>query len=411
MNNLLSLKKNLLIRFARFNTIITSLKALDEGFYRRNMLEVFRASTSSMESKGSRRLEKSKDFDDEDYAYGSKEALKRYLDEMNKGVQRNQQAFYYLENAAYQLPPDALYLMGAIYLTDECVKKDIASALRMDNLNITMEEYIRLEEEKAQKHKKVFNWETAKYGKIWYDEDIYDLRSVETEFPAIALNDGLSSEKTLSYEPTVSSLNNEIDFKISFDDSDDEDYTNEFSAIVYNDAQTSKSDLLTEPILSPQHINEFDLNDETSLSEYDEEERNILYFNDLFPFSIIHPNDLKSEKDNDDNKIDNSSGVANILEAKEASSGQVTPATDLENLKQRWELFRVSCDQAEEFVEPAKLRIGSECWVDVATGSVAGKPGQAVTPGLPLISAGRLEQISKVVRLLVIELQQSSRSA
>ncbi|GKC23554.1 hypothetical protein Tco_1025704 [Tanacetum coccineum] len=62
MNNLLSLKKNLLIRFARFNTIITSLKALDEGFYRRNMLEVFRASTSSMESKGSRRLEKSKDL-------------------------------------------------------------------------------------------------------------------------------------------------------------------------------------------------------------------------------------------------------------------------------------------------------------------------------------------------------------
>ncbi|GJZ81127.1 hypothetical protein Tco_0646121 [Tanacetum coccineum] len=53
----------------------------------------------------------------------------------------------------------------------------------MDDPNITMEEYIRLEEEKAQKHGKVFNWETAKYGKIWYDEDIHDLRSVETEFP------------------------------------------------------------------------------------------------------------------------------------------------------------------------------------------------------------------------------------
>ncbi|GJY56077.1 putative reverse transcriptase domain-containing protein [Tanacetum coccineum] len=62
------------------------------------------------------------------------------------------------------------------------------------------------------------------------------------------------------------------------------------------DAPTSKSDLLTELILSPQHINEFDLNDETSFSEYDEEEQNILYFNDLFPFNIIHTDDLKQKK-------------------------------------------------------------------------------------------------------------------
>ncbi|GJU78854.1 hypothetical protein Tco_1275924 [Tanacetum coccineum] len=168
----------------------------------------------------------------------------------------------------------------------------------MDDLNITMEEYISLEEEKDQK-----------CGKV----------SVESEFPAIAFNDEVSS-KTLSREPTISSLNNKIDFRVSFDDSDDEDYTptvsylddldffkefeNEFPAIVYNDAQTSKSDLLTEPILSPQHIDEFDLNDEISLSKYDEEKQNVLYFNDRFPFNIICPDDLKSEKDNDNNEID-----------------------------------------------------------------------------------------------------------
>ncbi|GJS10277.1 hypothetical protein Tco_0367073 [Tanacetum coccineum] len=186
-----------------------------------------------------------------------------------------------------------------------------------------MEEYIRLEEEKAHRHGKVYNWETAKYGKIWYDEDVHDLRSVETEFPAIVFNDELSSEKILSCEPTVSSLdNNEIDFRISFDESDDEDYTmifdknlfsyktdsengnekvnvpsftslepkvscfndldffkdyeNEFPAIVYNDALTSKSDFLTEPTLSPQDIDEFDLKDETSLSDYDEVEKSVL---------------------------------------------------------------------------------------------------------------------------------------
>ncbi|GKD75805.1 hypothetical protein Tco_1334087 [Tanacetum coccineum] len=202
----------------------------------------------------------------------------------------------------------------------------------MDDPNITMEEYLKLEEEKARKRGKVFNWETVKYGNIWYDEDIHDLRSVKTKFSAISFNNEVSS-KTLSCEPTISSLNDEIDFRVLFDDSDDEDYmendnekvnlpspkptvsylddldffkyfVNEFPAIVYNDSQTSKSDLLTKPILNPQHINEFDLNDETSLSEYDEEEQNVLYFNDLFPFNIIPLDDLKSEKDNDNNDID-----------------------------------------------------------------------------------------------------------
>ncbi|GKE29940.1 hypothetical protein Tco_1445324 [Tanacetum coccineum] len=218
----------------------------------------------------------------------------------------------------------------------------------MHDPNITMEEYIRLEEEKARRRDKVYNWETAAYGKIWYDEDVHDLRSVENEFPAIVFNDSLTSEVTL----------NEIDFRVSFDESDDEDYTvmfdknsfsyktiyvndlktdsendnekvnmpsfpspeptvscfddldffkdfeNEFLAIVYNDAQTSKSDLLTEPIFIPQHIDEFNWKDETSSSKCDEEEQNVLNFNDIFPFNVIYPNDSKSDKDNDDDKVD-----------------------------------------------------------------------------------------------------------
>ncbi|GKG06157.1 hypothetical protein Tco_0326243 [Tanacetum coccineum] len=88
----------------------------------------------------------------------------------------------------------------------------------MDNLNITMEEYIRLEEEKARRRGKVYNWETATYGKIWDNEDVHDLGSFITEFPAIVFNDTLTSEATLLYEPTESSFNNdEIDFRILFD--------------------------------------------------------------------------------------------------------------------------------------------------------------------------------------------------
>ncbi|GJS05133.1 hypothetical protein Tco_0321641 [Tanacetum coccineum] len=233
----------------------------------------------------------------------------------------------------------------------------------MDDPNITMEEYIKLEEEKARRRGKVYKWETATYGKIWDNEDVHDLGSVETKFPAI---DTLTSEAALSCEPTVSSLNNdEIDFRISFDESDDEyctvifdkksfsykiiavnnlktdsendndkvnmpllpspkptvnyfddleffkDFENEFPSIVYNDAQTSKSDLLTEPILNPQHIDEFNLKDETSLSECDEEEQNILNFNDLFPFNVIYPNELKTDTNNANDKVDikHSSGI------------------------------------------------------------------------------------------------------
>ncbi|GKB64567.1 hypothetical protein Tco_0920753, partial [Tanacetum coccineum] len=221
------------------------------------------------------------------------------------------------------------------------------SMVNMDDPNITMEEYIRLEEEKACRRVKVYNWETTTYGKIWDNEDVHDLGSVETEFPAIVFNDTLTSEAALSCESTVSSLNNdEIDFRISFDESDDEDCTvifdknsfsykiiyvndlktdsendsdkvnmpllpslgptvsyfddldyfkdfkKEFPAIVYNDAQTSKLDFLTEPT-----------------------EQNVLYFNDLFPFNVIYPDDSKTDKDNDDDKIDieHSSGDMSVI--------------------------------------------------------------------------------------------------
>ncbi|GKA93956.1 hypothetical protein Tco_0815942 [Tanacetum coccineum] len=227
----------------------------------------------------------------------------------------------------------------------------------MDDPNITMEEYIRLEEEKARRRGKVYNWETAKYGKIWDNEDIHNLGSIQTEFPAISFNDEVSS-KTLSCEPMVSSINDEIDFRISFNEFDDDDYMivfdknsfsykvisandfktdsendndkvnmpllpspeptisyfddldffkdfeNEFPAIVYNDAPMSKSDSLTESILSPLHIDEFNLKDETSLSEYDEDEQNVICFNDLFPFNVIYPDELKTDTDNDNDKVD-----------------------------------------------------------------------------------------------------------
>nr|GFA97832.1 hypothetical protein [Tanacetum cinerariifolium] len=77
----------------------------------------------------------------------------------------------------------------------------------MDDTNITMNEYIMLEEEKARRRGKAYNWKTVTYGKIWYDKDVHDLRSVETVFPATVCNAALTSELALSCEPTENVLN------------------------------------------------------------------------------------------------------------------------------------------------------------------------------------------------------------
>ncbi|GKC51487.1 hypothetical protein Tco_1074232 [Tanacetum coccineum] len=230
-----------------------------------------------------------------------------------------------------------------------------------------MEEYIRLEEEKSRRRGKVYNWETATYGKIWDNEDVHDLGSVETEFPAIVFNDTLTSEAALSYEPTVSTLNNdEIEFRISFltnptmNDNEKvnmpsllspeptvnyfKDFENEFPAIVYNDAQTANSDFSTEPALNPQHIDEFDLKSETSFSKCDEEEQNILKFNDLFPFNVIYPNDSKSDKDNDDDKIDieHSLGDLSVKPLPDVINMDVGPSE--KNIDKYWWRIYISGD-------------------------------------------------------------------
>lgn len=105
-----------------------------------------------------------------------------------------------------------------------------------------------------------------------------------------------------------------------------------------------------------------------------------------------------------------------VVEARALSGGEKTAATDaaLEAFKQRWELFRVACDHAEELVESIRQRIGSECLVDEATGSASSGSGPAplaAAPGIKPISAVRLEQMSKAVRWLVIELQHGAGGA
>ncbi|GJW88727.1 hypothetical protein Tco_0164067 [Tanacetum coccineum] len=96
----------------------------------------------------------------------------------------------------------------------------------MDDTYMTMEEYIKFKEEKARRRGRVFNWQTATYGNIRVDDDLYDLRSVEAEFLAIVIVDTVTPQDALPCKSQVSTpVNDEIDFRISFAESDDEDYT------------------------------------------------------------------------------------------------------------------------------------------------------------------------------------------
>ncbi|GKF25216.1 hypothetical protein Tco_0081110, partial [Tanacetum coccineum] len=128
----------------------------------------------------------------------------------------------------------------------------------MDDPDITMKEYVQIETERALRNGKVYNWEIGTYGKIWYDEDVHYLKFVEMEFPTI----------------------------------------------VYNDALASKSDFISKPTVSPQHVDEISLNNETSLFEYDHAEYNVISNNELFPFNIFFVDDSKSDTDNDNDNID-----------------------------------------------------------------------------------------------------------
>nr|GEW48326.1 hypothetical protein [Tanacetum cinerariifolium] len=95
-----------------------------------------------------------------------------------------------------------------------------------------MEEYTKLEAEKVRRRGQTFSRETATLGKFRYYEDIDYFKEFDTDFSAIVFNDTVMTNHKISLEPTVNTLDeNQNDFRISFDESDDEDYTNVESPI------------------------------------------------------------------------------------------------------------------------------------------------------------------------------------
>ncbi|GKB20109.1 hypothetical protein Tco_0854032 [Tanacetum coccineum] len=73
----------------------------------------------------------------------------------------------------------------------------------MNDPNLTMEEYIQLEEEKARRRGQNFDWKSATYGKVNYFDDIDYFRDFETEFPAIVFDDISMSKTGTPSKPTI----------------------------------------------------------------------------------------------------------------------------------------------------------------------------------------------------------------
>nr|GEU76881.1 hypothetical protein [Tanacetum cinerariifolium] len=106
----------------------------------------------------------------------------------------------------------------------------------MNDPNITVEEYIQLMADKAQGRDQMFNCKSATYGEV-YCEDLDSFTDFRTYFPAIVYNDASTSNQNVSSEPTISiysAIKSNIDFHISFSDSEDEDYT-----FIYNKDSSS----------------------------------------------------------------------------------------------------------------------------------------------------------------------------
>nr|GFA26179.1 hypothetical protein [Tanacetum cinerariifolium] len=144
----------------------------------------------------------------------------------------------------------------------------------------------------------MLDWQTATYGKMEYCEDEDDcFTNFESDFPAIVLDDTLTASKALSWEPTVSPLNNnEIDFKISFDESDDEDY------IVIFDENSFSYKIVFVDNLKTNSENE---NDKVNMPSSSSPKPTISYIDDLdffkdfekeFP-TIAYNDDLKIKSD------------------------------------------------------------------------------------------------------------------
>nr|GEZ98675.1 transposase, Ptta/En/Spm, transposase, Tnp1/En/Spm-like protein [Tanacetum cinerariifolium] len=88
----------------------------------------------------------------------------------------------------------------------------------MDDPNITIDEYVKLQAEKGQRRGWAFNWETATNGKSYCD-DLDFFTDFEADYPAIVYNNALTSNENVPSKPPVKTkLDEVIPFEKQSDD-------------------------------------------------------------------------------------------------------------------------------------------------------------------------------------------------
>ncbi|KAJ8465991.1 hypothetical protein OPV22_028543 [Ensete ventricosum] len=96
-----------------------------------------------------------------------------------------------------------------------------------------------------------------------------------------------------------------------------------------------------------------------------------------------------------------------VMQAREASFGLRTTATEaaLKKFRQRCEVFKLSCDRAEDVVDSARRSLMAERVMDEASGMA---PGQPETAGLPLLNVPRFERALQKVNSVAEDLRHGS---
>ncbi|GJV17957.1 hypothetical protein Tco_1363280 [Tanacetum coccineum] len=144
---------------------------------------------------------------------------------------------------------------------------------------------------KALRCDKTFNWQTTTYGKREYCDDEDDsFTNFEAEFPAIILG----NTNAISSQTTQGTTMREYEVE-------KEDSEIEFLAIVLGDTSTSNTTPSYEPTISPPYENEIDFR--ISFDESDDEDYTVIFDENSFSYKIIFVNNLKTNSENDNDKV------------------------------------------------------------------------------------------------------------
>ncbi|GKA87230.1 hypothetical protein Tco_0808941 [Tanacetum coccineum] len=210
----------------------------------------------------------------------------------------------------------------------------------MDDPNITMEEYIQLMADKAQKHGRTFDWQNATFGEVKCCEDEDDcFTNFEAMFPAIVFGNGIEDDDAISSRPTVGPPfeTNPGTTMDEYENAFGKDFEMGFPTIVYNDVSTSNQNISSKPTVSIYNAIKSDIDFHISFSDSEDEDYTFIYNKDSSSYKLTPINDLKLEPVNNyvENNIESCSENIDVkpMDSVICISKDITPVEFDENFE------------------------------------------------------------------------------